>query len=237
MRRVTLLLTILALAGLLPAQEAAAQLSAKGLDPNPVTVELLPPPGDPVNLVLDDGSRDNAIGLTSGGQFIWLNRFTPTEYPIELNTVLVYFSGQDGISLGETFDVYLYADTDGDGDPGTGSTYIGGQTGNAVAVLDNWTTVNLAVPLGFSGPGDVLVAVVNRTAGVLAGTFPAAIDQTASQGRSWIGLYGAGNPGNPPTLPADSLWGIIDSFGFAGNWMVRGSGTVVPVELQSFDIE
>lgn len=236
MRRVTMILAVLALVGLLPAQEAAAQFAAAGRDPNPVTVELVPPPGDPVNLVLDDGSRDNAIGLTAGGQFIWLNRFSPTEFPIELDTALVLFSAQDGINLGETFDVYLYQDTDGDGDPGTGAVYVGGVTGNTVAVLDNWTTVNLGA-LGFSGPGDVLVAVVNRTAGVIAGTFPAAIDQTASQGRSWIGIYSAGNPGNPPTLPADAAWGTIDSFGFGGNWMIRASGSVVPVELQSFDIE
>ena len=75
----------------------------------------------------------------------------------------------------------------------------------------------------------MLVAVVNRTVGVSAGTFPASIDQTASQLRSWVGYYGASPVPNPPPLPVTgtgSLYGTIDSFGaqFAGNWMIRGLG-------------
>ena len=46
---------------------------------------------------------------------------------------------------------------------------------------------------------------------------------TASQRRSWVGIY-AGDPPDPPTLPPDADWGTIDSMGFAGNWMIRGSG-------------
>jgi hypothetical protein len=41
--------------------------------------------------------------------------------------------------------------------------------------------------------------------------------------RSWVGIY-SGNPPEPPTLPPDADWGTIDSMGFAGNWMIRGSG-------------
>jgi hypothetical protein len=84
-------------------------------------------------------------------------------------------------------------------------------------------------PIALNGPGDVLIAVVTRTAGINAGEFPAAIDQTASQVRSWAGIY-SGDPPNPPAFPAPSLWGTIDSFGFPGNWMVRGFGSqgVVP---------
>ncbi len=228
---------VLSMVALLIAGDAAAQLVAAG----PVAEPLLSnprSPGDPVSLVLDDGSRENALGLTAGGQFVWLNRFTPTEYPIALDTIDVLFGADVGVSVGELFDVYLYADTDGDGDPGTGATYIGGSTGNAVAAVDDvtWTTVTLSPALDFAGPGDVIVALVNRTAGVAAGAFPAALDQTASQGRSWIGIYSA-TPGNPPTLPADAAWGIVDSFGFAGNWMVRASGTVTPVELISLTVD
>ena len=223
--------------GCLAAGNAAAQLVAAGPVAEPLQSNPRAP-GDPVSLVLDDGTRENALGLTSGGQFIWLNRFTPTEYPIALGTVDVLFGAGVGINVGELFDVYLYADTDGDGDPGTGAAYIGGSTGNAVAAADDvtWTTVTLSPALDFPGPGDVIVAVVNRTAGTDPGEFPAAMDQTASQGRSWIGIYSA-NPGDPPTLPADVNWGIADSFGFAGNWMIRAGGTVTPVELISLTVD
>ncbi len=55
--------------------------------------------------------------------------------------------------------------------------------------------------------------------------FPAALDQTATAGRSWAATYLAGDvPANPP-LPGDEQWGTIDSFGFPGNWIIRGSGS------------
>src|SRR5262245_44563123 len=48
------------------------------------------PPGDPVNLQIDDGGFENCIGFTgAGGQFIWFNRFSPTEFPIGLTQIQV----------------------------------------------------------------------------------------------------------------------------------------------------
>ena len=53
--------------------------------------------------------------------------------------------------------------------------------------------------------------------------YPASLDQTSSQHRSWRGWYWAGNPPDPPTLPADARWSNIDDF-LPGNWMIRGYG-------------
>jgi uncharacterized repeat protein (TIGR01451 family) len=189
--------------------------------------ESTPAPGPdalaPVALVLDDGAAENGIGLTAGGQFLWLNRFTPTpdSFPFTLTEVRILFRTSDFVNVGELVDVYIYQDADGD--PANGAVHVASFNNLAVQALDSWSVYNLATPVFLTGPGDVLIAVVNRTAGVTAGTYPASIDQTSSQGRSWIGLY-TGNPGDPPVLPADSAFGIIDSFGFPGNWMVRGYG-------------
>jgi hypothetical protein len=92
--------------------------------------------------------------------------------------------------------------------------------------------------VNYAGPGDVLIAAVNR-AGMDSGTeFPANIDQTATQVRSWIGSYNAGNAPNPPPIPSDGFFAIIDSVpGLAGNWMLRASGVVTPVELLGVTIE
>ncbi|MBK8985250.1 MAG: carboxypeptidase regulatory-like domain-containing protein [Chloroflexi bacterium] len=181
-----------------------------------------------VNLVLDDGTREDAIGLTNGGQFIWLNRFTPAagDFPFTLTEVQVLFGSAVGVNVGELVDIYVYEDTDGDGNPGTGANFVGSILNAAVQATNDvtWSVYPSTAPIVLNGPGDVLIAVVNRTAGTDAGEFPASIDQTASVGRSWIGLY-TGTPGNPPTLPADSDWGTIDSFGLPGNWMVRGYGS------------
>jgi hypothetical protein len=180
---------------------------------------------DAVSLVLDDGSRENSIGLTAGGQFIWLNRFSPDPamYPFTLTEVLMYFGSVDGVNIGESLDIYIYEDTDGDNNPGTGAVYLGSINGVTIQSLDGWSVWALPTPIDLLTPGDVLVAAVNRTAGTASGEFPAALDQTASQGRSWVGIY-TGNPADSPVLPADINWGIVDSFGFPGNWMIRGSG-------------
>jgi uncharacterized repeat protein (TIGR01451 family) len=181
----------------------------------------------PIALMVDDGSAENALGLTNGGQFLWLNRFTPApgDYPFNLEEVWLLFRSQDGINVGELVDVYIYQDADGN--PANGATHVASFNNLAVQSITGttWSVYDLAAPVTLSGPGDVLIAVVNRTAGVAAGTFPAAMDQTPpSQQRSWVGFGGV--PGNPPVLPL-ATFGIVDSFGFAGNWMLRGYGTTI----------
>ncbi len=183
-----------------------------------------------VELVVDDGGAEDGIGLTSGGQLIWLNRFTPApeQFPFTLNEVWVLFGsdwGSGGVNPGELFDVYIFQDVDGDGDPGTGAELLASFLDVPVQAAngEEWTVVTLEESVVLYGPGDVLIAVVNRTAGTDAGEYPASIDMTASQERSWVGYYGGPAP-QPPFLPAPELWGLIDDFGLPGNWTVRGYG-------------
>ncbi len=234
MRRIAVVFAVLAAFAVVWTADAAVQFTASGHNPNPVTVQPWRAPGDPVNLVLDDGSRENDIGI-GGLPFVWLNRFTPTEFPIRINLVQVYFSTAGGGQVGQTFDVFLYANPTGNTDPAVGAVYVGGQTGVAITVMDGWTDVALTTPLDFAGPGDVLVALVNRTVAVTPSTWPAAIDQTATQARSWAGWYDAGDPPTPPTLPPDN-WTLIDAY-FPGNWMVRATGAVTPAELITLTLE
>lgn len=180
-----------------------------------------------ISLVVDDGGRENAIGLEDGGQFIWLNRFTPSggEFPFTLNEIWILFGSGLGVSAGDDIDIYIYEDTDGDADPGTGAVLVGSHLNADVQAADDAAfSVYFISPIVLNGPGDVIIAVVNRTAGVAAGEFPAAMDQSGSAGRSWIGSYSSGNPGSSPALPATDIWGNTSSFGFAGNWMIRGRG-------------
>jgi hypothetical protein len=182
-------------------------------------------PSGPVALVLDDGSAEDSIGLTSGGQFVWLNRFTPTPdtFPFVLDQISLLFG--DATTVGDDMQLVVWEDTDGDGDPGTGANFLYSQ--NVTVQYNDYVTWNvypLTSPVELFGPGDVLIGVVNRSGYVGYLDYPAAIDMTASQGRSWVGAYAAGDPPNPPPLPADTLWGTIDSFGYPGNWTLRGSG-------------
>ncbi len=202
--------------------EAPASSIVLSLDGDKGTNGAVPAGGSPITLQVDDGSAENGIGLTAGGQFVWFNRFTPAagDFPITLNQVQVLFRTADAVAVGASFDVYIYSDADGN--PANGATFVAGVTGNAISALDVFNTVNLPAATTINGPGDILVAVVNRTGMDGASQFPAAIDQTASQVRSWVG-FGASIP-NPPVFPT-ATFNTIDSFGFAGNWMVRATGT------------
>jgi hypothetical protein len=195
------------------------------------------PPGDPVNLQVDDGGFENCIGLTAGGQFVWLNRFTPTEFPVGLTQIQIAWindpNGCNLVSVGDSYDLFTWRDADGN--PANGAISVSNHTGQTVATLNVFQSTSFAA-VSFPGPGDILVGAVNR-AGMDGPDFPASIDQTASQVRSWIGAYAAGNPPVPPPIPADAFFGTIDSFGLAGNWMLRASGTVTPVELMGVSIE
>ena len=182
----------------------------------------------PMSFILDDGVGENAVGLTGGAQFLWFNRFTPNSYnfPITIDSVDVmygYPGSTGGINVGELVDIYLYEDEDGD--PTNGATHRASLHNQEVQAVDGvtWSTYTFATPVTFNGPGDILIAVVNRTAGVTASTFPAVIDQTPpSQQRSWIG-FGA-VPADPPVFTDFPTFALVDNF-LAGNWMVRGFGT------------
>ena len=48
--------------------------------------------------ILDDGSVNSAIGQGGGGQFLWLNRFTPSSFPVVIDEVQIYFGGFQSVS-------------------------------------------------------------------------------------------------------------------------------------------
>jgi hypothetical protein len=104
-----------------------------------------PAPLADVNLILDDGTRENALGLTNGGQFIWLNRFTPdpADFPFSLTEVQILFGQGVGVNVGELVDIYIYEDTDGDGNPGTGANFLGSILDAQVQAVDDVNLLRL----------------------------------------------------------------------------------------------
>ncbi len=181
---------------------------------------------------VDDGRSEWALGLPGGGQFLWFNRFTPdpANFPISLEKVQVLFEFE--VEVGALVDIYVYEDKDGDGNPGTGAVHRASLKSQAVQSNDGRTfsTFTFPTPVQLNGPGDILIGVVNRTAGVAVGKEPASIDANSfKRRRSWFGSYG-GPPADPPILPAPQNWGIIDDLDLGqlfqdGNWMIRGLGT------------
>lgn len=179
-----------------------------------------------VSLILDDGTREADIGIGGNSQFIFLNRFTPSasDYPFTLNQIQVYFAAATLVSVGDNMLLVVYENTGGNSDPAVGSNLLASFP-VTINTLDAWNSYTLPTPVALNGPGDVLIGVVaQETPGTAY--FPASMDQTATQQRSWAGWWSTATAPTPPTLPPDATWTLIDS-AYPGNWMVRGSGETI----------
>lgn len=128
-------------------------------------------------------------------------------------------------------DIYLYEDANGD--PRDDAVHRASLTGQQIQAVDEvtWSTFILDSPVTFAGPGDILIGVVNRT--TREGSFPAAIDQTDPQGRSWAGVTIGELPPDPPPIPYGETFGLVgDIVSQDGNWMIRGQNLQVDVLFQ-----
>jgi len=188
-------------------------------------------PDADVSLVLDDAGLEAAFGVNDSNyayQFIWLNRFTPNpaNYPFVLDEIWVMFSDNAGtwdVDVGDAGDIVVYQDADGN--PINGATHLATINETIQAVSGTtWSKYNLSTPINLNGPGDVLIAVIDRfvESGVTPKTYMATIDQTSSQNRSYIGWWNA-DPPNPANLPPDNTFVLMDGDN-AGNWLIRGYG-------------
>jgi hypothetical protein len=177
-----------------------------------------------VELILDDGTRENGVGIGGTLEFIWVNRFTPNpdSFPFNLDQVQIYFTAEDMVAVGHDIRIVVYENVTGNTDPAVGSNFLYSYD-TTVQALGTWNTFDLPEPVELNGPGDVIVGVIGLE---VPGTsyWPAAIDDTATQARSWAGWWTSSPPPVPPTLPPTEAWTLIDAY-YPGNWMVRGMGS------------
>lgn len=196
--------------------------------------EISERPGDgPVpfadyEFIVDDGSLEDSVGLTAGGDFIWGNYFTVSDdiLPFSLSTVQIMWN--DSIAASDQVSVLVYHDPDRD--PSNGANFVA-QIHSTVQVNDGLTWVNYEFDDALiTEPGNILLAAVNRSGASGYSDYPAGMDTNASKGKSWIGLYNSSVP-EIPTLPADNTWATIDELGLPGNWMIRGLGTAGSADI------
>jgi len=175
--------------------------------------------------LVDDGTHENSIGLTMGGDLFWLNYFTTTASCEVIHTISIAWGL---MSNGGLCTILLYDDPNDDGNPIDAVLLYQTTTTVANADLDIFTDVNIT-PTLVSGGFCVAAIIWNHP----AGEFPASIDWSSpSQLSSWIAysnsppfdIYNLGNPNH--------IRGLIDDFGFGGNWLLRAEGqpaAVVPI--------
>jgi len=225
----------------LPHAASATSLDASGAITNPDIILQLPGSGitgvpPDVSLILDDGIVDNNIGIGGTVEMLFVNRFTPdpSAFPFAITEVSVWFSSSGNILVGDDITLVLYENTTGNTNPAVGSNFLA-SFDTTVQALDAWNVYSLPTPVTFNGPGDAIIGVIAQE---VPGTsyFPGALDQTVSQGRSWVGWYLTSPPPSPPALPPTDTWTQIDVH-FLGNWMIRASGWDVDTTLYFSDFE
>jgi subtilisin family serine protease len=196
-----------------------------------VAIRQPPPPNvacsnDVCNLQVDSYTADSttdAIGTLPVSVFLWLNRFSPqpTDYPITLNSVQTVF-GAGNTAIGDTFDVFIYQDTDND--PSNGAILVGSVLGQHVtAPQDSLQTITIPGGLALTGSGDILVALVTRT----PSSFPATSDNGLPyEQRSWIGGLSGQTVSTAPDLSTLGMARVdVVLAGFNFNWIIRAQGT------------
>lgn len=186
----------------------------------------LPGPGVfPFQLVLDDGVAEGPFGFAGANarQFLWFNRFADPGAFV-LQEIWVLIPAGTNASVGEALQLVVYLDLDGD--PTNGAQLIGTYDVTIQAVDGaTFSVFPLSPEIIIPGGTDILIGAVNRyfqTGVDPPPTEPAALDTTASQGRSYYALW-AGDAPNPPDLATATVIDVLDGAA-AGNLLIRGFG-------------
>ena len=196
--------------------------------PGPMAPAL---PDLPIQLIVDDDSSEGQFGIggAAAEQFLWFNRFDrPTPLNYDLEEIWVLFPPGPNLAVGEPIQLVVYVDPDSD--PTNGAELLA-TFDEIIQEVDGVTfsVYPLDPPVAIQTAGDLLIGVVNRfvESGVTGPTEPAALDVTASMGRSWVAIWST-DPPLEPALPPDLFIDLVDVF-VAGNWMIRGFGSPRPI--------
>jgi hypothetical protein len=165
--------------------------------------------------VIDDGTAEDSVGLTSGGSFVACNEFPVTGGNNVITSISIAFGTPlfpDPTLNGLPFTAALWSDPNGDGSP-TDAVVLA-QANGVISGAGTDTFVTVAIPPTMVTTGNFFVGfLITHT----AGQFPAAFDESAPiPNRSWVAQ----------TSNINDLSGsiTIESAGLIGNWMIRADG-------------
>jgi hypothetical protein len=185
------------------------------------TITKAAPPGDCD--IYDDGGTENSVGLTAGGEVLWMHR----QGVVGGNTVVKSISSAWGSAAfpggappnGTPARVGIWQDTDNNGDPSNGLVLL--QVVNTTVQnvdTDQLNVTQLSPSVQVSG-----IYFIGAGCAHAAGQFPAPLDQTVSSGgRAWI----VGDTTPPLDYNNLNSGGVgpfeMDSIGLSGVWLLRG---------------
>jgi subtilase family serine protease len=101
-----------------------------------------------VELSVDDGNFEDAIGSTSGGVQYGVNRLTPSTYPATVSQLNLYFPANSGITPGQSINLVVAANPSG-GDNIDGLTFQStAATIGTLGQFDLYTVPNVTIDSG-----------------------------------------------------------------------------------------
>jgi hypothetical protein len=191
-------------------------------------------PCDPI----DDGVSDNAIGLTAGGDQMWLQRFGAPSVTTTVTEIKTAWgshinSPTQNPPNGSPVDILMYQDPNQDSNP-TDGVVLQHLTGTLAGTgTDAFQTFTLSPPVTVTG-----IFFVGAAVTATAGQFPAPLDQPKNSGaaaqHSWI-VGNTTGPLNFTNLSANNVAPLeLSAIGFPGQWLLRvtcggGGGSIATI--------
>ncbi|MHC4909251.1 MAG: hypothetical protein ACYTF9_05980, partial [Planctomycetota bacterium] len=148
-------------------------------------------PGEPCGgceVLIDDGSKETDIGLTNGGFFVWAVPYDVAAGACDTVCGVGVMIGP--VEASTPITIHLYDDPNDDGNPNDAIllTSAGGTSANENVQVLNYYAFDS--PVAVEGVYFVAVSIEHSF-----GELPAALDETDSQGISWINF---GAPSSDP---------------------------------------
>jgi hypothetical protein len=201
-------------------QDDATDLSTE--DSQDCNSNGLPDECEGIEYSLDDGTHENRVGLTGGGDMIWLNQFNVQAGAETIRWVSLAWGA---IADSTPATVLVYDDPNNDGNPDDAVLQTTAAVNSANANTDFFSVVPLAPTfVGNVGDSFFIGAFINHP----EGAFPTSLDETApTAGRSWA-AGGATGTGDIVNLVNNELLGLIEDFGLPGNWLIRAFASADP---------
>lgn len=164
---------------------------------------------------LDDGWAESAWGYGGNTKICWIQRFTPSIYPVQITRVDM-LTWNSSVAVGRPVRLLVYLDPNGTGSPNSASTTTAYSQDTTVQVVSStaWNQYTLSSPVTVNS-GDFYVGFYDYNDSDGVNTYIAAFDTSAPNSR---GYYKANS----------SAPGGFTDFASNGDFMLRASGTAYP---------
>ena len=183
---------------------------------------------------IDDGTAEEGVGLTIGGDLICLNEFTVVPGSATITSISIAWgspSFPDPSLNGLPYTAVLWSDPNGDGSP-TDAVVLATAPGVISAPdTDTFLVTNIG-PRTVPTTNFFVGFIVNH----VAGQFPASFDETdpTLANRSFVAYGETPDPGDIYNLSNnDGPVAPIESYGLVGNWLIRANGTSSSLQLEA----